>query len=629
MKLSVIVVSFNVKGYLSLCISSALDAMKPLGEGESELIVVDNASSDDSVGWVQSNQPEVQVISLDKNLGFSAANNIGIRQAQGDWVLLLNPDTIVPEDTFVKIMNHVSQDAQIGGLGVPMYDGSGQWLPESKRGIPTPWASFCRLSGIWRLAPSSRVLNGYYFSHVGRHETADVEVLSGAFMWLRRAALDEVGLLDDAFFMYGEDIDLSMRVVEGGWVNRYYSQAPIVHFKGESTKKGSLSYVRVFHEAMRIFSEKHFAGGQAWAMRWMIRLGIRLRAVSTFIHGVVQRQRNFVLDGLAGALCTFGVLSAHSKWTGIEHPLQPRLVLIALGVVSIFLAGRWFGSADRPYHRLRTLRLGVVASVALLVLYSTMPETLRVSRLSSLISAVLIGFIPYFSRTALVLFRPSLHRWRKARPSVGISASGPQSQRIGNWVQESYGSALEVIGFGPDTVTEDAMMRCDLFLHGAESGGQSCLDAIVLGGSRGVDVRIVPRDLLLALGGLRRDGAPTAQLSWGADGLGRPDRMRMKRRLDVMWSLAMFVLGPGRGRYSKDFSRVNARSVLRGEATWLGFHKGWDGDDRLPALPKGILHTGTGHQESHPEVARRLDLRQAADFGWVRDLELLMNLRMD
>jgi GT2 family glycosyltransferase len=629
MKLSVIVVSFNVKGYLSLCISSALDAMKPLGEGESELIVVDNASSDDSVGWVQSNQPEVQVISLDKNLGFSAANNIGIRQAQGDWVLLLNPDTIVPEDTFVKIMNHVSQDAQIGGLGVPMYDGSGQWLPESKRGIPTPWASFCRLSGIWRLAPSSRVLNGYYFSHVGRHETADVEVLSGAFMWLRRAALDEVGLLDDAFFMYGEDIDLSMRVVEGGWVNRYYSQAPIVHFKGESTKKGSLSYVRVFHEAMRIFSEKHFAGGQAWAMRWMIRLGIRLRAVSTFIHGVVQRQRNFVLDGLAGALCTFGVLSAHSKWTGIEHPLQPRLVLIALGVVSIFLAGRWFGSADRPYHRLRTLRLGVVASVALLVLYSTMPETLRVSRLSSLISAVLIGFIPYFSRTALVLFRPSLHRWRKARPSVGISASGPQSQRIGNWVQESYGSALEVIGFGPDTVTEDAMMRCDLFLHGAESGGQSCLDAIVLGGSRGVDVRIVPRDLLLALGGLRRDGAPTAQLSWGADGLGRPDRMRMKRRLDVMWSLAMFVLGPGRGRYSKDFSRVNARSVLRGEATWLGFHKGWDGDDRLPALPKGILHTGTGHRESHPEVARRLDLRQAADFGWVRDLELLMNLRMD
>ena len=119
-------------------------------------------------------------------------------------------------------------------------------------------------------------MNGYYFGHVDSAETADVEVLSGAFMWMRRAALDQVGMLDEAFFMYGEDIDLSLRILQGGWVNRYFSEAPIVHFKGESTKKGSLSYVRVFHDAMRIFSEKHFAGGQAWAMRWMIRLGICL-----------------------------------------------------------------------------------------------------------------------------------------------------------------------------------------------------------------------------------------------------------------------------------------------------------------------------------------------------------------
>lgn len=629
MKLSVIVVSFNVKGYLSLCISSALEALKPLDEGQSELIIVDNSSDDGSVDWVSLNHPEVQVFPLKENLGFSAANNIGIQHAKGEWILLLNPDTIVPEDTFLKVLDHVEQDPRIGGLGVPMYDGSGQWLPESKRGIPTPWASFCRLSGLWRLAPKSRLLNGYYFSHVGRDETADVEVLSGAFMWLRRDALSQVGLLDDSFFMYGEDIDLSMRIVQGGWVNRYYSEAPIVHFKGESTKKGSLSYVRVFHDAMRIFSEKHFAGGQAWAMRWMIRLGIRLRAISAFIHGLVQRQSNAVLDGAVAGICILGILALHSEWTGIEHPVRPRLTLMALGVFSVFLAGRWLGSSDRPYHRLRTLRLGLAASASLLILYSTMPESLRVSRLSAFSSAVFIGVIPYLTRGLLVMFRPSLHRWRKARPCVGVSAPKSQSVRIEKWVQESYGSSLEIMDFGIEVPSDEVTRRCDMLLHGAQFGGRSCLKAIVDGGARGVDVRIVPRDLLLALGGLRRDGAPTAQLSWGADGLGRPDRMRMKRRLDVIWSLVILLVGPGKGRFSAEFTRAHARSVLSGKATWLGFHKGWEGDDRLPKLPEGILCTGTGRKESQPEVARRLDLRQAADFGWVRDFELLMNLRMD
>ncbi len=632
MKLTVIVVSFNVKGYLSLCLSSALKAMERLGPGQSELFVVDNASSDGSVDWVRRVHPEVQLMALPDNVGFSAANNLAIRQSQGEWVLLLNPDTIVPEDTFERIMEHVHERPEIGGLGVPMFDGTGAWLPESKRGIPTPWASFCRLSGAWRLAPRSRRLNSYYFGHVGPDETADVEVLSGAFMWMRKAALDKVGLLDESFFMYGEDIDLSIRILNGGWVNCYYSETPIVHFKGESTKKGSLSYVRVFHDAMRIFSEKHFAGGQAMAMRWMIRLGIRLRAVSAFLHGAVQRHSLAVADVTLSVLGGFAAVGFHGVTTGIVHPWAPTLSLAVIGAVSTWGAGRWFGSADRPFHRLRILTTGLAASVSVVLLYSLLPEYLRVSRLAASLLAVFVAVIPLFLRGVVVIARPRRYRWRTARPRVTVAAPHQSQDELVKWVRSSYGSSLEVNVVVP---SKDSFMRgggrerSDLVLCASSLGGSACLSAIRTAGEHSEDLRIVPRNLLLALGGLRRDGAPTANLSWGADGLGRMDRLRAKRRLDLVWALVVLGCGSGKGRYAGAFSRKNAWRVLKGGKTWIGFHGGWDGADRLPVLPAGVLYAGTGDRAPSPEEARRLDLRHASDFGWMRDLELLMNLRMD
>jgi len=632
MKLTVVVVSFNVKGYLSLCVSSALKAMQRLGQGQSELFVVDNASVDGSVDWIRRVHPEVQLIAHPENVGFSAANNLAIRQAKGEWVLLLNPDTVVPEDTFERILAHVQDRPEIGGLGVPMYDGTGAWLPESKRGMPTPWASFCRLSGAWRLAPRSRKLNSYYFGHVDQDQTANVEVLSGAFMWMRKAALDQVGLLDEAFFMYGEDIDLSIRIVNGGWVNCYYSDTPIVHFKGESTKKGSLSYVRVFHNAMRIFSEKHFAGGQARAMRWMIRLGIRLRAVSAFVHGAVQRHSLTVADVALSALLGFAAVGLHGATTEMDHPWIPTVSLVAVGAVSTWWSGRWFGSSDRPFHRLRILMAGSAASVSVVLIYSLLPESLRVSRLAASFLAVFVAFCPMVLRFFLVATRPSRYRWKIARPKVTVAAPKHAQDELVQWVRSSYGSALEVNVVGPTQgamAREEDRRRSDLVLVAASLGGAQCLEAIRLGREHAEDVRIVPEDLLLALGGLRRDGAPTANLSWGADGLGRKDRLRTKRRLDVLWASVVLIFGPGRGKYAAAFSRSNAWHVLQGRMTWIGFHGGWEGSDRLPLLAKGALFAGTGDRAPNSEEARRLDLRHASDFGWMRDLELLMNLRMD
>ena len=630
MKLSVIVVSFNVRGYVALCLDAALQAMSRLEAGESELILFDNASSDGTVDWVRGAYPEVQVMASAENLGFSAGNNAAIQASKGEWVLLLNPDTVVPESTFEQLLEHVGRNDRVGAVGVPMVDGAGRWLPESKRGVPTPWASFCRLSGLWRLAPTSKTWNGYYFGHVMPDETAEVEVLSGAFMALRRAALDEVGLLDEDFFMYGEDIDLSIRVSKGGWVNHYLSSVPIVHFKGESTKKGSLSYVRVFHDAMRIFSAKHFAGGQALAMRMMIELGIRLRSVSAFLNGWVARQSMPLLDTLCAMVIAWLWALVHEGWSGIGHPPVPSGVLVLCAGLAALMAGQWFGTQDRPFVQVRAWLAGAGGGVGMVSLYSVLPEEWRISRLVLGVSALSMLVLPWGLRSVLVWSRPARFRWRPARNRVAVLADGPRLESLVNWVKSSYGSVLEVNRLSPGSAVDYACLKEEeMVLVDAGLGGQAVLEALTASTGLGLDVRVVPEKLALALGGSRRHGGLAAWLPWGADGLGREERRRAKRRVDVLFSLYVMALGSGRGVHKGGFQRGVAWEVLRGRKTWLGWHGGWEGEDRLPSMPEGVFRVGSGRPAKGEEEAKRLDLRYAYDFGWIRDVELLMTLRME
>lgn len=631
MTLSVIVVSYNVKGYLSLCLDSVLEAIGRLPSGTTEVFVFDNASSDGSADWVSLHYPSVQLIRSDENLGFSAGNNAAIRQSKGEWVLMLNPDTVVPEDTFEKVLVHAEAHPEVGAIGVPMYDGSGTWLPESKRGLPTPWASFCRLSGLWRLAPSSRLLNRYYWGHTGHEETAAVEVLSGAFMWMRREALDQAGLLDEDFFMYGEDIDLSIRIQDAGWVNHYFSGAPIVHFKGESTKKGSLAYVRVFHEAMRIFSAKHFAGGQAFAMRLMIEFGIRARAVTAFLQGRVRRHALPLVDLSLSAVLAACTIWFHALTSGIDHPWIPSLSLVGLAAGVSGFSGTWFGVWDRPFVRLRVLMAGVAAGLLLVLTYSLLPEFLRVSRMAMGILALVLVVLPLGLRAVLVMVMPKRFSWRRTRSSIGFIGSEKRRISMKNWIESSYGSSLYVNDISNPIESEIQALspENELVLCDASVGGRRVLETIRAGHPHGVDVRIVPGGLWLALGGARKKSGPEDRLLWGEDGLCRPERMRSKRRLDIAWSLWILLVGSGSGAHAAGFSRGHARRVLRSGHTWVGFHGSWDGADRLPDLAPGLFRVGSGTQSVSPEEAKRLDLRYAYDYSWIRDFELLMTLRMD
>jgi GT2 family glycosyltransferase len=240
-------------------LQQALDSLIDSARGEAhEIFVVDNASKDHTVEMVKAKYPDVKLIVNDQNIGFSKANNQAILLATGEYVLVINPDTITSADTIPKILNFMETHENAGGLGVRMINAQGKYLSESKRGLPTPWASLTKFSGISKVFPTSKILNKYYMGWIGEFETAEVEVLAGAFMLLRAKALKNIGLFDESFFMYGEDIDLSYRLTLAGYKNYYFPETYIIHFKGQSTRKFSWRYIQSFYGAMFIFVRKYF-----------------------------------------------------------------------------------------------------------------------------------------------------------------------------------------------------------------------------------------------------------------------------------------------------------------------------------------------------------------------------------
>jgi len=246
MKLSVIIVNYNVRPYLTACLDSVQRALEGI---ESEVFVVDNHSDDDSVEVISRDYAWVHLINNRENLGFSKANNIAIRQAQGEYILLLNPDTMVAEETLKGVIDFMDQHPKAGGAGVRMHNADGTLAPESRRAIPTPFVAARKMLGFTKR---------YYMSYLSWDAPAQIEVVSGAFMLLRHKAIYEVGMLDEDFFMYGEDIDLSYRLLQGGWQN-WYLPYDIVHYKGQSTSKSDFRYVHVFYQAMLIFFHKHYS----------------------------------------------------------------------------------------------------------------------------------------------------------------------------------------------------------------------------------------------------------------------------------------------------------------------------------------------------------------------------------
>ncbi len=286
MKLSVIIVNYNVKHYVEQCLLSLQRALEGI---DAEVYVVDNHSADGSVEYLEPRFPWVQFVASHHNLGFARANNRAIAMSSGEYVLLLNPDTIVAEHTLREALGWMDSHADAGALGVRMLDVKGRSAKESRRGIPTPMVAFYKMVGLCDRMPKHRRFGHYYMGYLPWDAPSQIEVVSGAFCLLRRKALDDVGLLDEDFFMYGEDIDLSYRVLKGGYHN-YYLPVPILHYKGESTQKSSFRYVHVFYEAMLIFFRKHNSG-MSLLLVLPINAAIYAKASLALVKMLVSRMR--------------------------------------------------------------------------------------------------------------------------------------------------------------------------------------------------------------------------------------------------------------------------------------------------------------------------------------------------
>lgn len=273
---SVIIVSYKVRYYIEQCLNSVLRSVP-----DAQIIVVDNKSDDGSVEYIRERFTNVEVIANDFNAGFGKANNLAITKATGRYILFLNPDTVVAERTIPGCVEYMDAHPETGAVGVRMQYGNGRFALESRRSLPTPSVSFWHMTGLGRIFPRSKVFAKYHLTYLNNDKICPIDVVSGAYMFVRKEAIDRTGGFDESFFMYGEDIDLSYRILREGYVNCYLP-LPIVHYKGESTNKTSYRYAQVFYDAMQIFFDKHFHRYSRF-FALMVKVVLTFRKVITYL----------------------------------------------------------------------------------------------------------------------------------------------------------------------------------------------------------------------------------------------------------------------------------------------------------------------------------------------------------
>ena len=622
MKLSVIIVSYNVEHFLAQCLISVERAIAnfsdqtPSTASQIDVFVVDNISVDGTCEMVKERFPWVSLIENSENVGFSKANNQAIHISNAEYVLLLNPDTVIQEDTFTKCISFADENPKLGGMGVPMFDGSGTYLPESKRGIPTPWASLCRISGLFRLAPKSQNLNNYYAGHLSADENHKIDVLSGAFMWMRKSALDEVGVLDEDFFMYGEDIDLSWRIVKGGWENHYFTGTRIIHYKGESTKKGSLNYVSIFYKAMLIFAAKHFEGSQARSFNFLIRLAIYFRALISVLRRIVTRMTWPLLEGVFLQIGLFLLLNFYANYSGIQYdPYATNVAMVIYSSVWVFFL--WVcGGYDKPWIPRRVMKGIAAGSIVLIACYGLLPEDYRFSRAILLLGAI------WFS--AVVIFgRITLGGWRLgAKPKSRLLVAGEDESRSMKQLLESIelregiSEATHVIRPNEISTIVDVLRVHsigEIVFSGRDVRSEDIITVLASLVDKTVVCRIAWTDDGYVMGSGGPGPDPVTELDRAIYG---PSARRSKRIFDLFSSFILLLVFPLLFVFKRSDWIAYSFKVFLGKSTWVGLdgvHK-----QSRPSIIYAV-------ENDDDRVKERLNLAYARKYNWFEDLKLVLN----
>ncbi len=646
MKLSVVIVNYNVRYFLEQCLHSVIKA----GNGiASEVFVVDNNSVDGSQEMVRQKFPEVKLIDNRENVGFSKANNQAIRQARGEYILLLNPDTIVEDDTFRKVTAFMDEHPEAGGLGVKMVDGKGKFLPESKRGLPTPAVSFYKIFGLARIFPKSKTFGRYHLGYLDRDKVHDVEILSGAFMLLRKNVLDEIGLLDETFFMYGEDIDLSYRIIKAGYKNYYFPETRIIHYKGESTKKSSVNYVFTFYNAMIIFARKHFSSQNVRTLSMLINLAVYFRAFVAILNRFLAR---VILPFTDIILLTLGIIGIKNYWEhnvifpeGGNYPLELVVIAIPAYVLIWVFSVLMSGGYDKPIRLTRILQGLVIGTVIILTMYSLLPEQLRFSRAIILFGA-LWGMISMIGlRFILHLFGfPNFRIGVKLNKRFIIVGDKEEAGRVAELlrnasmnpgfiglvsVNDEFGKSEGFIGDITQIKDIITIYKIDEVIFCAKDiPAQQIIDKMSELNLSQVNFKIAPPESLSIIGSQSINTSGDIYIV-DLDSVSKIANRRNKRFLDVIMSLIFLGLSPILIFFIKKPGGyfVNIFKVLFGKRSWVGY-KLTDESDRykLPGIRKGILNPTDALKDKNisSETVDRLNLLYARDYHISNDLNIIL-----
>jgi O-antigen biosynthesis protein len=645
LQLSVIIVNYNVRAFLEQCLYSLRHALQGI---EAEVWVVDNASNDGSVGYLQPLFPGVQWILNEENEGFSKANNRALAKCSGAFVLFLNPDTLLPEDCIEKCLRFMYEQKDAGALGIKMLDGNGKFLPESKRAFPGPLISFYKLIGLTALFPKSKIFARYYLGHLSIEKNHAVDVLAGAFMLLRKEVLDSTGGFDERFFMYGEDIDLSYRVYKtplpdgtGHWNNYYFTESPIIHFKGESTKKGSLNYVLLFYKAMVQFVKKHYASGRAGIFIAFIYIAIAARAFISLSGRIFRHIGLPLLDLIITAGSLYGVWRIWALWIRPDVIWMPQLVNFALPVFAgiFLLIGAVAGLYSKWYLPRRAWGALLLAILSVLAVYSLLPEAWRFSRGIVLFGGLLSGVIMVGMRSLMV----------KAGWLNADNGDEEVQQTIVAGTQDNYHEIEKLytahlrqnrlLGrLSPNEPDTDALMTLEQYFESPESlpvkeiifcpGPSISMKRVI--SFLATSTRVRYKFHYAGSGSIiGSDDSNTAGETLGGPvqfNLAKGIEQNRKRVLDIL--VALFLLGTWPVQVFLVKKPVglltNIWQVLTGRASWVGYLGHQQG---LPALQKGILGTNGLPIQNAPllnkEAKDILDARYALDYHYWTDISLI------
>lgn len=523
MDLSVIIVNYNVRAFLEQALHSVFKALEGL---RSEVYVVDNGSRDDSVGMVRHAFPAVHLIENQNNVGFARANNQAILRTKGRMICLINPDTLVQEDTFRVCMAYLDTHPDVGAIGCKILNPDGTLQLSCRRSFPTPWVALTKVMGLSALFPHSRLFGRYNLTYLDPEATTEVEALSGSFMMLRREVVDDVGMLDERFFLYGEDLDWCYRIRKKGWKIVFHPETQIIHYKGRSTQEADFNSLRVFYDAMRLFVAKHFKRRRAVFPLWFILLGIQLRGGLSFLSRWIRRMIipavdiGFMQLGLIAALLIRFGHGRHWGAYGIVNGVYTLVWVMCLYIVGAYAKGTF--SSTKAFGG---TFLGLVMNTSLTFFFPQYAYSRQVVLTAGLIDGILLGgwrlLIRLASRLRGVPFVGTVGKtlFRRRALIVGTDRSGQHLLRRlqrhidvgyevvgflhldGEKPAESWNASPPVLGGVKDLRGVAASHRVQEVIFSPEAASyERILDVIAYNKDLNLDFKLVPKELDVIIG---------------------------------------------------------------------------------------------------------------------------------